>query len=96
MASPMDLDPQQNSANNHSKPTSSKNSATDNPTSRLGKRSSSRFDPFATFVDVSSLRGFKKQKCLKSTISAPHQSCSCMSIDQTKGDKTTNLSTNRS
>ena len=38
MASPIDLDPQQNSTNNHHKPTSSNNSPTAKPASRPGKK----------------------------------------------------------
>ena len=55
--SPTDLDPQQNSKNNHSNLTPSINSQPINPASGLGMRSSSRVDPFATHVDVSALAG---------------------------------------
>ena len=88
LTSPMFLDPLQTSNNNHSNPTPNINSPLITPTPSLSKRSSSCVYPFATHVDVNSLAGYKKQKDLKSTISAPVQSYLHVSIDQTKGDKT--------
>ena len=58
--SPMDIESQQISKNNHYNPTLSTNYPTVNPASGLGKRSSSCVDPFATFADISSLTGYKK------------------------------------
>ena len=53
----MDLDCRQTSKNNHSNPMQSMNSPPIYPASGLGKMSSIYIDPFATYVDVSSLTG---------------------------------------
>ena len=82
----MVLDPLQTSNHNHSNKSQNIKSRSINPTSSLVKRSSSWLDPFSTHVDINSLVSYKKQKCLKFNISAPVQSYSHMSIDQTKGD----------
>ena len=87
-SAPMEVEPQQFHKINHSNPTTCTKSPTINAVSRLCKRSTTCVDPFSTCVDISSLVGCKKQKHPKSTISAPTQSCLCLSIEQNKGDKT--------
>ena len=84
---PMVLDPLQTSKNNHSNTTPTINSPHNDAKPSLGKNKSSCIDPFAVHVDVNSLPGCNKQKCLKSTISFSAQSYLPASTDQTKRDK---------
>ena len=78
----MIVDNSQASSNNVFNSTS-----TIDPSSCLGKRSSDSKDPFATYMDVNLLTGYKKQKYLKSSLAVPSQSYLYIAIDQEKGDK---------
>ena len=85
--SPMDIEPQKICTNNHINSTPCTILPTFKIASNLGKRTASHVDPYATHVDISSLEGYKKQKYLKSAISATAQSYLCLSIEQKKGNK---------
>ena len=81
LITPMEVEPQQMSKNNHSNPTPETNLSTNNTASRLVKRSTPCVDHFATHVDVSTLEVCKKQKHLKSTMSDQTRPCLCLSIE---------------
>ena len=49
-----------------------------------GKISKTHADPFTTCLDINSLEGFKKQKCVKATIKAPIKSYMYLCIEQKK------------
>ena len=63
--SPIDIEPQKISINNHVNPTPLTILPIVKIESNLGKRTTSHVDPYATCVDVSSLEGYKKKKYLK-------------------------------
>ena len=87
LTTPMEVEPQQISKNNHSNPTPGTNSSTINAASRLGKTSAPCVDPFAACVGVVSLEGYKNQKHMKPTISDSTQSHLCLSTEQKRGQK---------